>query len=302
MSDPYLLRRRNLVHLEDVYQVYAGRTVLDNVDLSIGKGEFVSVVGPSGGGKSTLLRIILGEERPTSGTVFICGEPALFPDRRRGIVYQNGLLYPHLTVLENVLLGLKLDHWFWQYWKRHKEFVVKAEYYLELVGLSNDRQKYPHELSGGMRQRAAIAQALIMEPEILLMDEPFGALDPSTREDLQIHMLEIHDRFKMTVLFVTHDLEEAVYLGTRIVVVSPYYTDDRGDGEKVHRGARIVWDTPVTGNENATATIVKDSPVFRRMINDIKEHGFNPTHRDHVKAFNLTHPDSFQTLTPEEST
>ncbi len=286
------------LHLEDVYKRYGKKTVLENIDLSVKDGELCTLVGPSGSGKSTLLRLILGQEFPSAGTVTIDGETAGFPDTLRGIVYQRYSLFPHLSVLDNITAGRRLRQGFFgQYWHR-KQNREEAMHYLRRMRLETHADKYPHELSGGMRQRVAIAQALIMKPKILLMDEPYGALDPDTREEMQVFLLELWDEKPMTIFFVTHDLEEAVYLGTRIFVLSQYYTDDRGNHPEVNRGARIVADYQLP--RVAMATEEKNSQDFRQLIEQIRQDGFNPERLQHVREFNLAHPDSFQTLTEEE--
>jgi NitT/TauT family transport system ATP-binding protein len=286
------------IHIEDCYKVYDGRAVLDNVDLCVSAGEFCALVGPSGCGKSTLLRLILGQEQPTRGSVLIEGQAAGFPDPRRGIVFQRYSLYPHLTVLDNVLLGRRLQQpWSWLPWSKPKqEDKDEALDLLERVRLGDAAGKYPHELSGGMQQRVAIAQALIMKPPVLLMDEPFGALDPDTREDLQVFLLELWERERLTTFFVTHDLEEACFLGTRLLVLSQYYTDDRGTDAP--RGGKIVADYRLS--PTSTATAVKRRHEFKNFIHELRETGFDPAIRRHVKDFDLKHPDSFQTLTEEE--
>lgn len=291
--------RARKIYLEDVEKVYDGRRVLDNIDLSVSAGEFCSLVGPSGCGKSTLLRLILGQEQPTRGRVLIEDQLVAFPDPRRGIVFQKYSLYPHLTVLDNVLLGKRLSHapW-WLPWPKRRDWRDEAMYYLEAVRLQDAIQRYPHELSGGMQQRVAIAQALIMKPPALLMDEPFGALDPDTREDLQLFLLDLWEKEKLTIFFVTHDLEEACFLGSRLLVLSQYYTDDRGDGPEVNRGGKIVADYQLTQFGNSTE--VKRHAAFKDFIARVREEGFDPQIRQHVKDFNLKHPDSFQTLTAEE--
>lgn len=296
---PDRLKAKNLLHLQDVYKAYGPKVVLDNVDFSVASGELCTVVGPSGCGKSTLLRLILGQERATSGQLFLDGQPVGFPDRHRGIVYQKYTLFPHLTVLGNVLLGRELELRPWQRWARKKELRLEAMHYLEQVRLAEHAHKYPHELSGGMQQRVAIAQALIMEPKILMMDEPFGALDPSTREHMQLFLLELWQKIGMTVFFVTHDLEEAVFLGTRIIVLSQYYTDGRGGNPGANRGAKIVGDYFL--ERKALSTKVKGNENFLELTRRIRSEGFDPDQLRHVGEFNLTHPDSFQTLTPEES-
>jgi len=214
------LRQKNLLHVENGYQQYGARTVLDNIDLSVAKGELCTVVGPSGCGKSTLLRIVVGQEAATAGVVYIEGTPVGHPDATRGIVYQKYSLFPHLTVLDNVLLGKVLGSSIFGRGRARREHRDEAMRLLERARIAEHWKKYPHELSGGMQQRVAIAQALIMKPRILLMDEPFGALDHQTRELMQELLEGIWEAERKTVLFVTHDLEEAVYLGTRVIVLS----------------------------------------------------------------------------------
>jgi NitT/TauT family transport system ATP-binding protein len=287
-------RNPQFLHIENVYQQYGERVVLDNIDLSVAKGELCTVVGPSGCGKSTLLRLVLGQERATGGEVLIDGVPVGFPDATRGIVYQKYSLFPHLTALENVLLGHSLEHGRFGLSREHRD---EAMHLFERARIAEHCHKYPHELSGGMQQRVAIAQALIKRPRIVLMDEPFGALDAGVREDMQLLLLELWEEYGMTVFFVTHDLEEAIYLGTRIAVLSQYYTDDRGDAGQ-RRGAKIVYDKSLPRRAHATA--VKSSPEFTELVREVRQAGFDPAYLRHVREFNLTHPDSFQTLTPDE--
>ncbi len=288
--------RDNLLFIENLYKAYGAKVVLDDIDLSVKGGELCTVVGPSGCGKSTLLRLILGQEEPTKGDILIGGKQVGYPSPERGIVYQKYTLFPHLSVLENVILGKNLTAGPIEGFRRRKEFRDEALFFLEKMRLTEHGGKYPHELSGGMQQRVALAQSLIMKPYILLMDEPFGALDPGTREHLQIFLLELWEEFRMTVFFVTHDLEEAVFLGTRILVLSQYYSDDRGEGYS-DRGARIVADYPLP--RQATSTVVKETAEFGRLIQQIRLDGFDPTYRQHVTKFNLRHEDSFQTLDVE---
>lgn len=290
--------RNNLLFMENLYKAYGAKTVLEDIDLSVKGGELCTVVGPSGCGKSTLLRLILGQEEPTRGDILIDGQPVGYPSPERGIVYQKYSLFPHLSVLDNVVLGKNLTAGPIERFRRRKEFRDEAMFFLEKMRLSEHGAKYPHELSGGMQQRVALAQSLIMKPRILLMDEPFGALDPGTREHLQVFLLELWEEFDMTVFFVTHDLEEAVFLGTRILVLSQYYSDGRGE-DRADLGARIVADYPLP--RRATATVVKETAEFGHLIQQIRREGFDPTYRQHVKRFNLRHEDSFQTLSEELS-
>lgn len=287
------------LHIEDVYKSYGEKLVLDNIDLSVAAGELCTVVGPSGCGKSTLLRLLLGQEEMDSGTIMIDGKPVSWPDPVRGIVYQKYSLFPHLSVFDNVMLGLRLasSPW-WLPWRENagqRDFALQM---LEKLRLVDARNKFPHELSGGMQQRVAIAQALVKRPPILLMDEPFGALDPDTREQMQLYLMELHEELGLTVFFVTHDLEEACYIGTRLLMISQYYSDDRGHEAAVKRGAKIVADHAL--QRQALATTSKDSALFREFIAELRQTGFNPSNKQHVKEFNLLHPHSFQTLTNVE--
>lgn len=283
----------NFLHIEDVYKAYGPKLILDDIDLSVKKGEFCTVIGPSGCGKSTLLRLILGQEPTTKGKIYLDGEELGYPDTNRGIVYQKYSLFPHLTVIENVLKGKRLLH-------SPMAMSVKAEDKEEAIRIltrmrmEKHLHKYPHELSGGMQQRVAIAQALIMRPKILLMDEPFGALDPGTREDMQMLLLEIWEESKMTIFFVTHDLEEAVYLGTRLIVLSQFYTDGRGEVSADSKGAKIVSDYNV--KDHALAPSAKETPEFVQFIAQIRKEGFHTKYKQHILDFNLNHPDSFQTV------
>ena len=287
------------LHIEDVYKQYNDKVILDNIDLTVSEGELCAVVGPSGCGKSTLLRLILGQEAPTKGQIKIDGDPATTPDTHRGIVYQRYSLFPNRTVLENVLMGkLFTEGKWWNPFYKNKAHIEEAMSYLERVRLTQAAHKYPHELSGGMQQRAAIAQALIMKPPVLLMDEPFGALDPDTRDELQVFLLELWETEKLTIFFVTHDLIEACFLGSRLLVLSQYYTDDRGNGEGVNRGGKIVADHSLP--PMATSMAVKESEEFQTLIKSVRQAGFNPEVLQHVTEFNLKHPDSYQTLLPEE--
>jgi NitT/TauT family transport system ATP-binding protein len=188
--------------------------VLDNLDLSVGNLEFVAIVGPSGCGKSTLLRIIDGLEAADAGRVYIDGKVVTRPDAGRAMVFQSFDLFPWRTAIENIAFGLEMKA------MPAPERTRVAHHYLELVGLRGFEAAYPHQLSGGMQQRVGIARALAVNPDILLMDEPFGALDVQTRDLLQDEMLRIFEAEAKTVIFVTHSIEEAIYLADRIVVLS----------------------------------------------------------------------------------
>ncbi|MDU9048796.1 MAG: ABC transporter ATP-binding protein [Candidatus Electrothrix sp. Rat3] len=283
----------------DVYKAYNGKVILDNIDLQVSRGEFCTVVGPSGCGKSTLLRLIIGAEVPTAGRILLEQQSVGPPDIHRGIVFQKYSLFPHLTVLDNVSLGLRLGGRPGSKEMSRKEIYAEAGAMLEKIRLADHGNKYPHELSGGMQQRVAIGQSLIMKPKILVMDEPFGALDPDTREDMQLFLVELWEQELMTVFFVTHDLEEAAFLGTRLLVLSQYYVDDRGNGRHVNRGAKITADYQPPATVSSTA--VKQTKEFTELIDCIRREGFDPDFLQHAHTFNLKHPDSLQTLTREES-
>jgi NitT/TauT family transport system ATP-binding protein len=279
--------------MQDLYKLYGDKVVLDNVDLAVSPGELCTVVGPSGCGKSTLLRLIVGQEQPTKGIVCIDGVDADFPDSLRGIVYQKYSLFPNLRVIDNVMLGRKLKSSLYDRFFNNKELSEEAEALLVKVRLGEHLHKFPHELSGGQQQRVAIAQSLITQPKILLMDEPFGALDPGTREHMQVLLLDLWEQYKMTVFFVTHDLEEAVFVGTRIIVLSQYYEDSRGE-KCANRGARIVADYPLD-KKTVASTDVKKTAEFGALIQDIRQDCFDPNHLQRIEKFNLKHPDSFMT-------
>lgn len=206
------------IEIDNLSKVYQGRagavTALQNTQLAIGQNEFVCVVGPSGCGKTTLLNIIAGLESATTGTVKVENKLVTGPGKERGVVFQQYALFPWKTVLKNVEFGLKLRG------LGAKERKERAEKYLELVGLKDFANAYPKELSGGMKQRVAIARAYAVEPEVLLMDEPFGALDAQTRAQLQEELLTTWEKEKRTIFFITHDVEEAVILAQRVIIMS----------------------------------------------------------------------------------
>ncbi len=210
--------RRQFLSISDVtktFQIGADAVqALRGVNLRIDKGEFVCLIGASGCGKSTLLRIIAGFEQPTSGTVSLYENVITGPGSDRGMVFQDYALFPWMTVRENISFGPRQKGW-------AKKYIdeISSEY-LHMVGLEKFADRFPHQLSGGMKQRVAIARVLANECEVLLMDEPFGALDALTRESLQQELLEIWARTKVTVIFVTHSVEEAVLLSDRVVVMT----------------------------------------------------------------------------------
>ncbi len=187
---------------------------LNGVNLDIEPGSFVSFIGPSGCGKSTLLRIIAGLEKPTSGSLTLDGEKIQKAGYDRGLVFQNPTLFSWLTIYDNIAFSLKAR----KIYKNHKKLVLE---YLELVDLKDFGNSYPHQLSGGMQQRASIARSLVGHPKVLLLDEPLGALDAFTRMNMQDELLRIWEEKNMTMIMVTHDVDEAIYLSDKIVVMSP---------------------------------------------------------------------------------
>jgi sulfonate transport system ATP-binding protein len=190
-------------------------SVLENISLSIREGEFIAVVGSSGCGKSTLLRLLVGLDKQFDGQILVQGVPVNGVGQDRGIVFQEHRLFPWLTVRQNVALGLAKST------LTAKEVNARVSYQLDLVGLLHFADAFPYQLSGGMAQRVAIARGLVARPKILLMDEPFGALDALTRRTMQDHLLEIWQEEKITTILVTHDVEEALFLADRVVVMEP---------------------------------------------------------------------------------
>lgn len=203
-----------ITHLNKSFTLGGTKRVLDEFDLSMRPGEFVSLIGPSGCGKTTALRIVAGLLEQSSGTVTIDGKVSTGPSRDKAIVFQHFNLLPWRSAIDNVAYGLEL-----QGMPKARRMQIAAQY-LELVGLTESAHKYPSQLSGGMRQRIGIARALAIDPKLLLMDEPFGALDAHTRTGLQNDLLHIWDKDRKTVLFVTHSVEEAVFLSDRVVMMS----------------------------------------------------------------------------------
>jgi len=252
-----------MIRIQDVHVEYGqagkvGKKVLNGISLDIAPGEFISVLGQTGCGKSTLLRLVLAEELPTSGQVLVEGSPRMQPDRRCGYVPQKYSLFPDRTVLENITFGLEvteiglLGGLIPARRARRKAFQSEALGYLRRMGLrESDARKYPHQLSGGMQQRVAIAQALIMRPKILLMDEAFSALDPGTRLGMQRLIKTLWRETGTTILFVTHNPREAVMLATRVIALGrPDTSDD---------GAEVILDVavPQTDAEDRLSGLIR---------------------------------------------
>lgn len=205
------------IAIEQVCKTYPGATpvhALDRIDLDIGQGEFVALLGPSGCGKSTLLNLIAGFEQVSSGSILVNGKSVVRPGPDRGVVFQEAALFPWLSVWENVVFGPKLAG------LSKSDYEPRAREMLDITGLSGFVEHLPVQLSGGMRQRVGIARALTLRPDVLLMDEPFGALDAQTRLTMQELLLSVWNKLRTTVLFVTHDIDEAILLADTIYVMS----------------------------------------------------------------------------------
>ncbi|WP_315717127.1 MULTISPECIES: ABC transporter ATP-binding protein [unclassified Bradyrhizobium] len=231
----------------NVWVEYGNQVVLERINLEIASGTFLSIVGPSGAGKSTFLRLVLGQERPSQGAVLLDGRPfPAEPGPDRGIVFQRYSVFPHLTVLGNVLLGYELAGSPFTarlFGSARKAAMEKSLALIEAVGLAEHRDKYPSALSGGMQQRLAIAQALAKQPRVLLLDEPFGALDPGTRAQMHALIKPLWRQHNMTIVMVTHDIKEAFGLATRLIALDR----PRKDPQAPERfGARITYDLDLT--------------------------------------------------------
>jgi NitT/TauT family transport system ATP-binding protein len=234
------------VSVRNVWKRYGAQVVLENLRLEVADNEFITIVGASGCGKTTFLRMLLGTEQPTRGQILIDGQPIRpEPDPTRGIVFQRYSLFPHLSVLGNLVLGLELkrSRWVGRLFgaARHRA-VREAEAMLEVVGLAAARDRYPAQLSGGMQQRLSIAQAVICEPKILLLDEPFGALDPGITADMHSLILQLWREHGMTIFMISHDIQESFRLGTRLLTFDRLRHDPQAPEAY---GASITYDIPL---------------------------------------------------------
>jgi len=255
-----------LLSLRGIWVEYGDKIVLEKVDLDVDAGSFVSIIGPSGAGKSSLLRIILGQEVPTRGSIFLDDAP-LTPEcgPDRGVVFQRYSVFPHLSVLQNTVFGLECTaapftaRLFGSARRAAEKDAIEM---LNSVGLGDSIHLYPAQMSGGMQQRLAIAQALIKRPRILLLDEPFGALDPGIRADMHALILRLWRDYSLTIIMVTHDIREAFTLGTRLIALDKR----RIDPHAPHRfGASAVYDLPLKPNKGSlegeiiTADIIQEN-------------------------------------------
>ena len=243
----------SVVHVDQVTKRFGRLTALQEIDLAIEEGEFISLIGPSGCGKSTLLRVMGDLTDTTEGKVIVNGKPARQAriDRDYGIVFQDATLYDWRTVSKNISLPLELARW------DRKRRAARVQEMLELVELDGFQDNYPWQLSGGMQQRVSIARALSFDPALLLMDEPFGALDEMTRERLNMELLRIWEHSGSTVVFVTHSIAEAVFLSTRVVVMSP-------------RPGRISSVVQIDLPQPRTAA-TREEPRFFELVTEVRE-------------------------------
>jgi NitT/TauT family transport system ATP-binding protein len=239
------------VTVKHLWKEFDGHVVLENVNLKVDDHEFVTIVGASGCGKTTFLKMLLGIEEPSRGSFLIDGQPLpAEPGPDRGIVFQRYSLFPHLTVMGNLLLGLEMQGsavLCRLFGARRRRALDKAHELLEAVGLQAAAEKYPAQLSGGMQQRLSIAQSVICEPKILLLDEPFGALDPGITSDMHTLILKLWNMNKMTIFMVTHDLQESFALGTRVLVFDKVRLDSQAPEAF---GATITFNIPLKGHRS----------------------------------------------------
>jgi len=242
------------LHADSLSKSYSNKKILEHISLQVEAGEFISLIGPSGCGKSTLLRLLLGEEPSDSGSLHVFGKEVSDIPKDVGIVYQKYSLFPHLSIRKNIQLGMS----------KHKDLDLQDSFeeMIKLFGLTGVLDKYPHQLSGGQQQRASIVQSLIVKPKILFMDEAFGALDPFTKTELKKFMDEYWKKHSTTIIFITHDLNDAVSMGSRVILLSQYYKKEIGQGSK------IVLDIPT----KLDMTPQEESDLILR----IKEEGFDP--------------------------
>jgi len=251
-----------ILNLKNVTKKYGTKTVLNSVNLEVEAHDFISLIGPSGCGKSTLLRMATGEEKPSSGVVSFNSKPLNDISTEIGIVYQKYSLFGQFNIRKNIELGAHLRRK-----NKENEKEIRADFneMVELFGVSELLDKYPFQLSGGQMQRVSIIQALINRPKILFMDEAFGALDPFTKMQLKGFVDEYWKEHKTTIIFITHDLEDAITMGNRVVLLSQYYKQAEGES-----GSKIVWDKKTPLNPTPDE---KEKLIMR-----LKKEGFDPSY------------------------
>ncbi|MBS1300934.1 ABC transporter ATP-binding protein [Loktanella sp. SALINAS62] len=251
----------SFVTVENLFQSYGRRPIIERVNVTVAEGEFISIVGASGCGKSTFLRLLLAQETPTRGEIRINGAaPAREPGLDRGIVFQRYSVFPHLTVRENILAGESFRRGWGRFWgAERRDALARADETLARIGLDHVADQYPATLSGGMQQRLAIGQALVARPKVLLLDEPFGALDPGTRVQMHDFLTELRTQTQMTVFMVTHDLGEAFKLGDRVLVFDKVRWDPQDPN--LH-GATITYDFDACTGGIPFQTLKEDIHVY----------------------------------------
>ena len=259
-----------ILNVINLWKSYGDLSVLERVNLRVLPGEFCALVGPSGCGKSTFLRLLMSQERPDRGRIMFEGKPLPpEPGPERGVVFQRYSVYPHMNVLQNAVLGLeftshsRLGRLFGKQRKLAEDYAREV---LDAVGLAHALNKYPHQLSGGMQQRLAIAQSLVIKPRVLLLDEPFGALDPGTRKDIHALMLSLWRDNDMTVFMVTHDLEEGFKLATRLLAFDKIRNDPHAPDRY---GATITLDLPLDDKRAAEIDLPSTSSMKATELNHV---------------------------------
>ena len=245
-----------MINASNIWKSYGHHSVLERINVSVDEGEFVTLVGASGCGKTTFLKMLLGVESVSRGSLTLCGKPIPEePGSDRGVVFQQYSVFSHMTVLENVVAAFgfrKQGLTGFLFGEEKANALEQSRQMLEKVGLAHTVSKYPHELSGGMRQRLAIAQALLAKPRILLLDEPFGALDPGIRADMHELVLDLWREHKLTIFMVTHDLKEGFHLGTRLWVFDKPRHDPHAPEAY---GATITYDLPISRERQSDGSL-----------------------------------------------
>lgn len=273
-----LKQRPVTLEVKNLYKHFNSRngqvTALKDINLKIHKREFVCVIGPSGCGKSTLIRILAGLEQASTGEVLLNGNAVSKPGPERGMVFQGYTLFPWLTVKRNVMFGLIESGY------GEGEAEAEALQWIDLIGLKRFAESYPHQLSGGMKQRVAIARALANKPKVLLMDEPFGALDAQTRAKMQAYLLEIWKNIDITVFFITHDLDEAIYLADRILVLKA------NPGE-----VQELIEVPVPHPRNPDQLLSPEFLATKKRLEELIHPPTTDTDEDHLNLMRMVHVD-----------